>query len=268
MVVAEKLNFIIMQNEKSRLSHAFLIETNNINMCLKDVKNIVKIINCPHKYHEDCNESCNLCKLIDQNNLPSLVIIEPDGMSIKKSQMLELEEKFNSKPVYSKFNSYIILNADKMNESSSNTILKFLEEPEDDIVGFFIVSNKENILSTIKSRCEIVHVDYEVIDEMDNELKIIADKYLDDIFNSDDYLINRVDILEKYSDRKDIESLFLIIFDNYYKKYVASFKNEESTDILAKQLEIIEKTLKFIQTNVNLELLLDSFVIEMRRSNG
>lgn len=268
MVVAEKLNFIIMQNEKKRLSHAFLIETNNINACLNDIKRIIKIINCPFGYRENCQEDCNLCKLIDQNNLPSFVVIEPDGMSIKKSQMLDLEEKFSSKPVYSKYNSYVILNADKMNESSSNTILKFLEEPEDDIVGFFIVSNKENVLSTIKSRCEIVHVDYDVINEFNDELYNDADKYLNDVFENNDYLVNKVDILEKYSDRKDVESLFLIIFDKIHKEYINSFNSNLNSKILEKQLKIVEKTLKFIQANVNLELLLDDFVIEMRRSNG
>ena len=45
MVVAEKLSIIINQYEKNKLSHAFLLETNNITKCLDDVKSIIKIIN-------------------------------------------------------------------------------------------------------------------------------------------------------------------------------------------------------------------------------
>ena len=74
---------LIDKYEIGRLSHAFLVETNNIDLCLEDIKLFIKYINCSEKYNENCNK-CNLCKLIDLNNLPSLMIIEPDGMSIKK----------------------------------------------------------------------------------------------------------------------------------------------------------------------------------------
>ena len=268
MVVAKKLEFILKQNEKKRLSHAFLVETNNINECVKDIKSIIKVINCSHSFNDDCKEECNLCSLIDSGNLPSLVIIEPDGMFIKKSLMLELEEKFSKKPIYSKYNCYIIINADKMNEASGNTILKFIEEPEDNIVGFFLVNNKENVLTTIKSRCEIVHVDYDFREEHDKELVSVARKYINDIFNGNDYLVNKNDILNTYNDRKDIESIFMIIFDDFYRSYIDSFHGKGNNMILEKQLEIVKKTLKYIQSNVNLELLLDNFLIEMRRSNG
>ena len=140
MEVSKKLEFILKQNEKNKLSHAFLIETNDITRCLEEVKFIIKNINCQNKFSLDCKEKCNLCNLIDKNNLPSLIIIEPDGMSIKKEQILYLEEKFAKKPVYSLYNMYIILNAEKMNLASSNTILKFLEEPEPNIIGFFITN--------------------------------------------------------------------------------------------------------------------------------
>ena len=75
---------LIDKYEIGRLSHAFLVETNNIELCLEDIKQFVKIINCREKYSKDCTK-CNLCKLIDLNNLPSLTVIEPDGMSIKKN---------------------------------------------------------------------------------------------------------------------------------------------------------------------------------------
>ena len=106
---------LINKYEIGRLSHAFLVETNNIDLCLNDIKLFVKYINCSHRYNENCNE-CNLCKLIDLNNLPSLTIIEPDGMSIKKNQLQELQDKYSMKPVYSKYNTYIILNAELMND--------------------------------------------------------------------------------------------------------------------------------------------------------
>ena len=254
MVVAEKLSIIINQYEKNKLSHAFLLETNNITKCLEDVKTIIKIINK--------NDEIDVESLIDLGNLPSLVYIEPDGASIKKSQIEEMMNKFSTKPIYSKYNNYVIINAEKMNESSGNSLLKFLEEPEDNIIGFLIVNNKENVLPTIKSRCEIIHVDYDIQEEVDEELLDIANKYDDKIFNSDDVFINKELILSRYTEREDIEKILLILFYKYYNMLLANLDEKER---LEKIIDVIQSKLNLIQYNVNLELLLDSFVIEMRK---
>ena len=260
MKVAEKLKFIIKQYEKNMLSHAFLIETNNIDKCLDDVKEIVKVIN-------KTNDSNNLEKLIDLNNLPSLVIIQPDGMFIKKGQLEELETKFSTKPVFSKYNTYIILNADKMNDSSANTILKFLEEPESNIIGFLLVNNKENVLPTIKSRCEIVHVDYKEDKIVDEDKSDLVDLYIKKIYNTNDYLINKDIILSKYTERTDIEEILSILFDKYYKLYKEEINDEKKRDKYGKILDIVQNKLNILRYNGNIELLLDSLVIEMRRCN-
>ena len=254
MVVAEKLAFILKQNEKNKLSHAFLVETNNIDKCLDDIKTIIKIINK--------NDENDVEKLIDLGNLPSLVFIESDGSSIKKAQIEEMMNKFSTKPIYSKYNNYVIINAEKMNDSSSNSLLKFLEEPEDNIIGFLLVNNKENVLPTIKSRCEIIHVDYDIESNFDDELIDITNKYDEKIFNSDDIFINKDIILSKYSEREDIEKILLILFYKYYNILLSNLNEKQR---YAKILEIIQKKLNLIKFNVNLELLLDSLVIEMRK---
>lgn len=260
MKVADKLKFIIKQYEKNMLSHAFLIETNNIDKCLEEVKEIVKIIN-------KTKESNNIDKLIDLNNLPSLVIIEPDGMFIKKGQLEELESKFSTKPVFSKYNTYIILNADKMNDSSANTILKFLEEPESNIIGFLLVNNKENVLPTIKSRCEIVHVDYKEDKITDEDKEELVDLYIKKIYNTNDYLINKNIILSKYTERTDIEEILSIMFDKYYQMYKENINDLKKRIKYSNILDIIQNKLNILRYNGNIELLLDSMVIEMRRSN-
>ena len=260
MDVADKLNVIIKQYEKNMLSHAFLIETNNVERCLEDIKEIVKVIN-------KTNTSNNMDKLIDLNNLPSLVIIEPDGMFIKKGQLEELEKKFSTKPVYSKFNTYIITYADKMNDSSANTILKFLEEPESNIIGFLIANNKENVLPTIRSRCEVIHVDYKTNKIVDQEKKELVDLYIDKIYNTNDYLINKEIILSKFTERTDIEDILSIMFDIFYELYKLNLKDDKKRKKYAKVLDIIQDKLNLLRYNGNIELLLDSMVIEMRRSN-
>ena len=260
MEISNKLNIIVNQYEKNKLSHAFLIETNNIEKCLDDVKEIIKIIN-----KDPNNNDNNIDKLIDIDNLPSLVIISPDKNVIKKSQLEELEYKFATKPIYTKYNNYIILNADTMNASSGNTILKFLEEPQDYIIGFLIVNNKENVLPTIKSRCEIIHVDYDTKQEIDANIEKLAKEYIKNIKNENDYLINKKLLLTTISERSDYERLFRTMFNIFYDEYHKEVKDVKMREKLNKVLELIQKKLLLILNNVNIELILDSFVIEMRR---
>ncbi len=260
MVVADKLDFIIKQNENNKLSHAFLIETNDIDKCFNDVKKLCKIINCNSKYNENCN-MCSICKLIDMGNLPSLVVIEPDGVNIKKSQLLTLETKFSVKPVYSKYNIYIVKHAEKMNSSASNSILKFLEEPEDGIIGFFITNSIDNMLQTITSRCEKIHIDYLDNDKI-NELTNIDREIIDNLFIKDYNYIKQL-IIDNYVDRSQLETFLLKIYNNYHNDFINNYMNNN----ILKKLDIIRNVIDFNRNNVNIDLLLDYLLIEMRRSN-
>ena len=152
---------LVNKYRENKLAHAYLIETNNLSSALSDVKELVKVLNCSNEYRENCT-TCNLCNLINKNLLPSLKIIEPDGTSIKKAQIEELKESFSSIPIYSKYNIYIINNAEKLNPSSANSMLKFVEEPTSGIIGFFITTNKDVMIDTIKSRCQQIVLNYEI----------------------------------------------------------------------------------------------------------
>lgn len=277
MFEADKFNELKKKYEDNKLSHAFLIETNNYELCLNDIKQLLKIVNCPDKYKSDCTEQCNLCKLIDLLNLPSIIIVEPDGMSIKKQQLNELQEKFSTKPVYSRYNTYIIKDADMMNDSASNCMLKFLEEPEDNILGFFITTNKERVIDTIKSRCQIMKIDYATKSVVDEKIIEYANEYVRRILKNCDLIVNKEFILPSFGTRNEINSLLTVIFDMYMsaisEKYFPGNKKNDvlsgiSLEQLKKQIAIIEKTITLNQANVSLELLLDQFVIEMRRANA
>ena len=51
---------------------------------------------------------------------------------------------------------FIFEDADSLNNSSSNAILKFVEEPVDDIYIIFLVENLSSLLDTIISRCVLL----------------------------------------------------------------------------------------------------------------
>lgn len=139
------------------ISHAYLFETNGYDKSLKFVMQFAKSLLCPHykSNNVECNE-CHQCAMIDSNNFPELKIIEADGAWIKKEQLMDLQEEFNKKSLIGKRKVYIIRGAEKLNANSANSILKFLEEPQEGIIAILVTDNKYQLLNTILSRCQII----------------------------------------------------------------------------------------------------------------
>lgn len=277
MIVNPKINNLVNSYHENKFSHAFLFVTNDIDRCRNDVLELIKVISCPSSYSDDC-KTCNLCYQIDKGSLPNLIQIYPDGMNIKKEQILNIEEHFSAKPIYLKNNIYIINNADKLNKAAANTMLKFLEEPEDNILGFFITNNKEQILDTIKSRCQIVLVNYDdcellTSDEKFSNIKELSQIYLKSLLieKKDGIILNKMVFTESVLDRNELHNclkFWMMLFTDAIKqKDLNEFDFLYNIDIykLININKIVFNTLKNVTTNVNMELLMDGFVLEVEK---
>lgn len=66
----------------------------------------------------------------------------------------DLERHANFLPYEAKARFFIIDDADKMNDESSNALLKTLEEPPSTSYIFLITSRPDSLLPTIRSRCQ------------------------------------------------------------------------------------------------------------------
>jgi len=269
------INSLIDLYREKKLAHAYLIETNNVTKCYIDVKKIIKGICCKEIYKEDCS-NCNLCHLIEENNLPSLITIEPDGKNIKKEAIENLKQSFSKIPIYTENNIYIIKYPEKMNDTAFNKMLKFLEEPEDNIIGFFITENKDNVANTIVSRCELIKMNYSgslesdilgIDEEQYNFYIELANNYCDKIENKDSDLLwyNSSVLLKEISSRSEVTIFLKILFNIYMEKLK---NNLALKDLFYEKTKIIAKYLEQLNYNVNLSLLLDSLVIEIGDVHG
>ena len=269
---------LIHAYHENKLAHAFLLETNDKEKCYHNILEFLKRINCPITYQDGCKE-CNLCHLIDTQSLPSIITIYPDGQNIRKEQILDLKKAFQTKPTFSKYNVYIIMGAEFLNSASANTMLKFLEEPEDAILGFFLTNNKENVIETIKSRCQVL-LDYyqEPAFIVSDELKEQAISYLQEVlFVKDEALLYNKDVLVPFlKDRKDVILFFQVLLDIYQNYYLVSYQKvaikEEYRDLqvllkkgpeyLLKHLNLVAQIIDELNYNLNISLVLDRFVLE------
>lgn len=86
---------------------------------------------------------------------PDYINIYPDGSSIKIAQIRKLQTDIIIKP-HKDYKIYIVNDAEKMTIEAQNALLKTLEEPPGYAIMILITSNKEALLDTIKSRCEII----------------------------------------------------------------------------------------------------------------
>lgn len=280
--------------KNKKISHAYLIETNNYEFKNEFVLEFVKTLLCLN--HEFCvNCDCNICKKIDKNIYSEFKIIKPEGLWIKKEQLLELQSEFKYTSVESFRKVYVIENAEKMNSSSANTLLKFLEEPEDNIVAILVSDNIHQLLDTIVSRCQLISLtnkndnlninEYEKVKKMlsrncDNLDQIIADS-IDLVYLIEqkglDAIIYTKEFVNKFSNSSEFE-LALEIMILFYKD-ILNYKMNINELFPKKDLELIAKLndvdkLKYkitkllesknnVKINANTNLLLDKFIIDI-----
>ncbi len=248
MNTEEIKKLIINSFHEKKNSHAFLLSTNNLDNCLNDVIEIIKKINCDNNGHDNCN----ICTTIDSNTNPDLIIINGAEKEIKKDQILNIINSFSTKPIISKYSTYIICNAEKMNDFSANKMLKFLEEPEGDIVGFFITDKLNGIIPTIRSRCEIYNYHFgnnsilDVLDITEEDYALSFDVALDltNKLNSEPKYLLMAD--SKSISKKEREEMDLI-FNLIKKFYVLKYENIQLSKYIG--LEYVERILEVITTD-------------------
>lgn len=280
-------------------SHAYLFETNGYANSKNFILQFVKQILCPDQ-QKKCDD-CYQCKQIDNGTFSELKIIEADGLWIKKDQLESLQEEFSKTSVESKYRVYIIQQADKLNASAANSILKFLEEPEDNIIAILVTDNIYQVLNTIISRCQVVRlspnskkgvtfseklnlaVQNQFSDMLDDSLELQAKNVEDFIQYYEMNGINTILKIQKlwHNQFKDRESV-LLGFDLmilYYKDLIylkikkepQIFNNTMMYKIIEKNtlIDLTKKMNKIIllkeynKVNVNLNLLMDKLIMEL-----
>ncbi len=99
------------------------------------------------------NMQCPSCRKAVVGNHPDILILDEGSKIIKIDEIRMLIQTLNLKAFESESKVLIINNAENMTNEAANAILKTLEEPPKNTHIILIVSNLNEMLSTIKSRC-------------------------------------------------------------------------------------------------------------------
>ncbi len=286
-------NYFINSVHNNKISHAYLIEDNGNQLeSYNFIISIIKYLLCSNNNveKENCG-NCNICSLINELNYPELKIIEPDGINIKKEQMLDLQNAFSTKPIYGKYRICIIKSSEKLNSSSANSILKFLEEPTENVIIFLMANYKYKVIPTIVSRCQVLKLN--LLNNKVNSLSSnIKNNYFSDEKEYIEYVKKIISLIKEFEiikyevlankeiyNYKDNLKLFLDVmiliyndmlnkneYINIYDGYCEEISNICSSinqDDIIKRINVLILFSNNEKYNVNKELFIDNLFISM-----
>ena len=176
-------------------------------------------------------------KLILNNSHPNFHLIDvlSDKKIIEISQIREMISYANKSAFNNKERIVLIDNAENLNLSSLNALLKIVEEPNENIIFIIVFDNNKKILSTLKSRCLKFNLSLTFDQSVDTVNKII-DKNLHDLLSDDlishyntagDFInlinfsfLSKIDLSEV-----NLKNFLIILIDQKYYKKDAYIKN-------------------------------------------
>lgn len=228
---SQKVIFDVLKQAKlnNRLSHAYLF----YGAPGTGKKEMALALACM-LYCDKCCFECSTCQsIINLNHMNvNYVGIEEGKTKISKEQILDLQEEYSKTSLIDGYRIYIIDGIDTATVQAQNSLLKFIEEPENQTptIGIFIATELSNVVSTIQSRCVLIH--FEAI-ERKKMIKILEDESIDnldasllscltndvsealDIYKSEEYITNKILFL-KLLDIQNRKNLTLYYYENMY----------------------------------------------------
>lgn len=282
-----------ISTKNGSVSQGYMIVGDNDNNLLEAANILSKAILCPNVYKLNCDK-CNICKRIDDHNYAEFKVITPINQMIKKEEIISLRDYFSTKPVEGKYQVYIINNVEYLGQSSANALLKFLEEPNSNVVAIFTTKNLNKVMETIISRSQIIKlnnvdtyfgIDYvqkstglskEIIESYVNFLISTENNYNNAVKNYKNELLLKIDSKEALNSFLDVAILLykdMINYNiyeklNYFdKKMLNEAINKNNTKKLSSKVAMLIDLKNQAQYNVNINLFLMNLMIRIGEIN-
>ncbi len=139
---------------QGHLSHAYLLH-GEPGTPLKEVALYLAASLVCEAPHPLACETCLSCSRIADGSYVDFYMFDGDEGSIKKERILDLESAFARTSVEKAGRLiYVIHKVEKMTPEAINSLLKFLEEPNDNVFAILTTENEARVLPTIISRVQ------------------------------------------------------------------------------------------------------------------
>lgn len=237
-------------------AHAYIVEGQG--QARTDfVSKFIKAINCEESEigNRPCN-ACPSCRQIDAGTSMDVVYMEKSGKTaytVKDASALIDRLGMGS---YGRHVIGVVEDADALSETIQNKLLKTLEEPEAGAVIILSTANSDNLLSTVRSRCNLIRVsdftDAPAGAESNEEIEKVADFIFEKHYNYE----CRDAIDKKIKTQEDAVLLLGLIEDRFHSE-LASNRN------MANGIDKVEQARMDIYMGMNYSKALKRLCLEL-----
>jgi DNA polymerase-3 subunit delta' len=221
------------------------------------------------------NENNRSFKLLKNNSHPNFYLIDllNDKKYIDVAQIREMIT-YTNKSTFNNMARFILIdNIENLNKNSINSLLKIIEEPNENVFFILINNSEKNILPTLKSRCLTFKINFTFSQSMNIANKILNKNFFNlvnqdliDYYNTPGEIINLINFSkDKGINLKNytlINFLNLLIDNGYYKK------NEFVKSLLLNYIELFFlKEYKFSHTKNSLLNFYHNFINKINNTD-
>lgn len=141
-----------------------------------------QLLNCERPDGDACGE-CVACQKIARGNHPDVRVLDiahgqyleapskdHKGKEIPVDQIRALRQDAVFPPYEGRWKVYIIADAERMNASAANSLLKTLEEPPARVTFILVAESSVALLPTIVSRCQLIRFSFLKTDDIERAL--------------------------------------------------------------------------------------------------
>lgn len=175
-VVGQKALTATLKNAiaTGRLAHSYLFCGSRGVGKTSCARIFAKTINCEHRTPdgEACNE-CESCRSFNQGT--SLNIFELDAASNNSvDDIRNLVDQVQNPPVTGRYRVFIVDEVHMLSSQAFNAFLKTLEEPPEYVIFILATTEKNKIIPTILSRCQIYDFNRITVSDIADHLAYVA----------------------------------------------------------------------------------------------
>lgn len=190
-------------------------------------------------------------------------------------QIRELRDAVNTLPMSSNYKVYIIDEVHMLTKDAFNALLKTLEEPPQHVIFILATTEKEKILDTILSRCQVFDFKLAILDSLkelikkvsQNENKKIDEESVEFIAKLGNgsfrdtlsHLQKVFSILSEEISFSEIKKTFSVSDDELENKFIKAVSEKDKKKTLATYVLILEK-------NTNIEFFIKNILEKIRIS--
>ena len=256
-------------------SHAYLFNVNSLDSSFLYAKEFAKTI-ILQGIDKEIFEYEDISYKIDNDEFDDLYIVNPETIGINSEEINKLLNYMETKSLRDNGRRvYIIYGFERLTRDISNKILKFLEEPQENIYAILLTENFEKILPTIVSRCQVMNFSFpnkeDNIEKIELMMKFLSTLIVNKkktIAYENDYFYeafaNRLDFYDNFEILEKIISETLNSnYQNNENKYILNDLKKYPNLTIINLLNITNKLKCLIKNNINLNLLLDRYIIEI-----